>query len=70
MDFADTHLPHVQMILAENVFATLKKEGMSGNLLDVEDQLSQFSDNILIVLESESTFTELEPFPTRNSEKN
>ena len=69
MDFADTHLPHVQMILAENVFATLKKEGMSGNLLDVEDQLSQFSDNILIVLESESTFTELGAFSNKKLRK-
>ena len=50
------------MFLAEQVFPTLKKEGLHKNLLDIEDQLSQFSDNILIVLESESTFAELGAF--------
>ena len=69
MEFAHTNLPHVQMFLAEHVFDTLKKEGVTGNLLDVEDKLSLFSDNILIVLESESTFAELGAFANKTLRK-
>ena len=40
----------------------LKYEGHKGNILDVENLISDFSDYILIILESPSAFTELGAF--------
>lgn len=62
MEFADAHLPHTHFFLAEKMFRTLQEEGHKGNLLDVEQLISDFSDYILIVLESPSSFTELGAF--------
>ena len=62
IDFANKTLPHSQFFLAEKVFPILVKEGKRGNILDLEHKMSLFSDNIIIILESESTFAELGAF--------
>lgn len=62
MEFADANLPHTHFFLAEKMFRTLKQEGHRGNLLDVEQLVSAFSDYVLIVLESPSSFAELGAF--------
>lgn len=62
MEFAQTHLPHTRFFIAEKMFATLQEEGHKGNLLDVEQLISDFSDYVLIVLESPSSFAELGAF--------
>lgn len=65
MDFSEKHLPHTYFFLAERMFSTLKEEGHKENLLDVEHLISDFSDYVLIVLESPSSFTELGAFSHR-----
>jgi len=62
MEFSITHLPHTRFFLAEKMFSTLKEEGHKGNILDVENLISDFSDYILIILESPSAFAELGAF--------
>jgi hypothetical protein len=62
IEFSKARLPHTNFFLAEKIFSTLKKEGHKGNILDVENQISDFSDYILIILESPSTFAELGAF--------
>ena len=62
IEFSKEHLPHTHFFLAERMFSTLKDEGHKGNILDVENHISAFSDYILIVLESPSSFTELGAF--------
>lgn len=62
IEFSKAKLPHTHFFLAEKMFLTLKDEGHKGNILDVESQISDFSDYILIILESPSAFTELGAF--------
>ncbi len=62
IEFSKEYLPHTHFFLAEKIFSTLKDEGHKGNILDVENLISDFSDYILIVLESPSTFAELGAF--------
>lgn len=62
IEFSKSHLPHTHFFLAEKMFATLKDEGHKGNILDVEHLISDFSDYILIILESYSAFAELGAF--------
>lgn len=62
IDFSKKNLPHTHFFLAEKMFLTLKDEGHKGNILDVEHLISDFSDYILIILESPSSFTELGAF--------
>ena len=62
IEFSKKHLPHTHFFLAEKMFSTLKDEGHKGNILDVENLISDFSDYILIVLESPSAFAELGAF--------
>ena len=62
IDFARKQLPNTKVLLAEDMFKTLTTEGHKGNILDVEDLISKFSDFILIVLESPSAFAELGAF--------
>jgi hypothetical protein len=59
MAFSKEHLPNVQFFIAERIFSELKHEG---NILDIENDISEFADIVLIVLESESAFTELGAF--------
>ena len=58
------------MTLAEKVFSTLQKEDAKHNILDIENELSQFANKILIVLESPSTFTELGAFSHKKLRNN
>ncbi len=67
--FSKSHLPHTQFFLAEEVFNTLNKEGHTGNILDIEHKISDFADHILIVLESNSAFTELGAFCSESLRK-
>jgi hypothetical protein len=62
LEFSKIHLPHTHFFLAEKMFSTLQDEGHKGNVLDVEGLISDFSDYILIVLESPSAFAELGAF--------
>lgn len=62
LDFADKNLPHTRFFLAERMLDTLKKEGHSANLIDIESEICNFADNIIIVLESPSAFAELGAF--------
>lgn len=64
IDFADKNLPHAKFFLAESIFNVLKKEQDKSNLLDIENELSEFSDFVIIILESESAFCELGAFST------
>lgn len=62
MAFSKEHLPNVQFFLAERIFSELKHENYKRNILDIEDDISRLADVVLIVLESESAFTELGAF--------
>ncbi|WP_115717624.1 retron St85 family effector protein [Gallaecimonas mangrovi] len=62
IEFSKIHLPHTHFFLAEKMFSTLQDEGHKGNILDVESLISDFSDFILIILESPSAFAELGAF--------
>lgn len=62
IDFSEKHLPHTQFFIAEKVFSLLSGEGHKGNLLDVEHDISEFADQIILVLESNSTYAELGAF--------
>ena len=62
LSFAQHHLPKCKFFLAEKVFECLQEEGHRGNILDVENKISEFADTILIILESPSAFAELGAF--------
>lgn len=63
IDFSLHQIPHTKFFLAETIFNHL--DGYNSNLLDIEHDLSSFSDYIIIVLESESAFCELGAFAMR-----
>jgi hypothetical protein len=69
LEFAARHLPHSKVFLAEKVFLVLKGEGHTGNLLDIEQRISEFADDIIIVLESNSAFSELGAFSHKTLRK-
>lgn len=62
IEFAKHNLPNTEFLLAEKVFEALQAENKKENILEVEHTISEFSDYILIILESNSTFTELGAF--------
>lgn len=62
LDFSHKNLPHTKFFLAELIFDVLEAEGHSSNFLDIEGDLSKFSDFVIVVLESESSFCELGAF--------
>jgi hypothetical protein len=62
--FIEKNLPNIKVFIAEQVFEVIKKEGQKGNFLDIEDQISKFADEIIIVLESNGAFCELGAFST------
>lgn len=62
LNFSTRHLPHTKFFLAESIFTVLEAEGHKTNLLDIENDLSNFADFVIVVLESESTFCELGAF--------
>lgn len=58
--YANKHFEDFIFLLAENFFECL--EDKSENLLSIENKLADYSDCIIIILESESAFTELGAF--------
>ena len=64
LDFSSRNLPYAKFFLAESIFQVLEAEGNKSNLLDIENDLSEFSDFVVIILESESAFCELGAFAT------
>ncbi|HLP97703.1 MAG TPA: retron St85 family effector protein [Sideroxyarcus sp.] len=70
IEFAKTHLPHTQFFIAEKMFSILLEEGHKGNILDIENDISEFADHILIVLESNSSFAELGAFSHKKLRSN
>jgi hypothetical protein len=64
LDFSSKNLPHAKFFLAESIFQVLEAEGHRTNWLDIENDLSAFSDFVIVVLESESSFCELGAFAT------
>lgn len=62
LDFSSRSLPRSKFFLAEPIFEVLQAEGYKDNILDVENELFQFADYVIIVLESESAFCELGAF--------
>jgi len=62
LKFSTRHLPHTKFFLAESIFTVLEAEGHKTNLLDIENDLSNFADFVIVVLESESAFCELGAF--------
>ena len=61
MDYAKKHLKQFNFFIAEKFFEVFQN-AEDIDLLSIEDQLSKYSDCIIIVLESESAFTELGAF--------
>ena len=64
LEFSTHNLPYAKFFLAESIFKILEAEGHKANLLDIENDLSAFSDFVIVVLESESSFCELGAFAT------
>lgn len=62
IEFSKRNLPHTQFFLAEKMFKILVDEGSKKNILDIEHEISKFADHVVIILESESAFTELGAF--------
>lgn len=60
MEYADRHLKGFHFLLAEKYFSAM--EDKTHNLLTIENRLADYSDGIIIILESESTFAELGAF--------
>ena len=60
--FGKENLPHINFIIAEKFFHNMTAEGESKNILDAETMISNFSDTIVIVLESPGALTELGAF--------
>lgn len=69
IEFSKAHLEYTQFFLAEKVFSTLQSEKHTGNILDVEHLISDFSDYIVIILESPSSFSELGAFSSHELRK-
>ena len=65
-NYASRHLTNYQFIRAETVFKTFENTEQH-DILSIEDKIAQFSDCIIIILESESTFAELGAFAIKNS---
>ena len=66
MDYAKKHLKKYNFFIAEKFF-DLFQDGEGKDLLSLEDQLAEYSDCIIIVLESESAFAELGAFAIKDN---
>lgn len=64
--FVERNLPNIKVFIAEDVFKILAAEGHTGNFLDIEDEISKFADEIIIVLESNGAFCELGAFSVKD----
>jgi hypothetical protein len=65
MDYAKIHLKKYNFFIAEKFF-DLFQDGEGKDLLSLENQLAKYSDCIIIVLESESAFSELGAFAIKD----
>ena len=65
MDYAKIHLKKYNFFIAEKFF-DLFQDGEGKDLLSLEDQLAEYSDCIILVLESESAFAELGAFAIKD----
>lgn len=65
LKFVEANFPYIKVFIAEEIFKILKKEGHRGNIFDIEDEISKFADEIVIVLEGRSAFCELGAFATK-----
>ncbi|WP_158753302.1 retron St85 family effector protein [Dyella sp. S184] len=61
--------PEVRTIIAEDFMKFLENRTKKQNLYDIEQTISNFADVIVIVLESNSAFTELGAFATKDLRK-
>jgi hypothetical protein len=61
LDYVKRHEKSFRFFIAEKFFEHYKSS-TNLNLLDIEDSLAKYSDCIIIILESEGTFTELGAF--------
>ncbi|MEW6535551.1 MAG: retron St85 family effector protein [Candidatus Auribacterota bacterium] len=62
LEFSKRNLPHTTFFIAEDIFFVLQAQGNKKNFLDIEEEISNFADTIIIVLESPSAFAELGAF--------
>lgn len=60
IDYASKHIQDAHFLLAEDVIRVSARE--HGDMLSIEANLGKYSDCIVIILESESAFTELGAF--------
>jgi len=67
--FVELNKPKWKVVYAENVFNKLFEISKGSNSLDVEHALVNYSDNVLIILESESAFAELGAFAHKSIRK-
>jgi len=67
--FVEKTLPNIRIFIAEAVFDVLMKEGHKENVLDIEEELTKFADEIIILLESNSAFCELGAFSSKSLRK-
>ncbi len=64
LDYAEKHFQGFHFLLAEDLFSSINQSQKQPkqDLLTIEKRLSDYSDCILLILESESTFAELGAF--------
>lgn len=68
LKYAENHLPEYNFFMAEDFFDTYSGSGLDrSNLLSLEERMAQYSDCIILILESESTFAELGAFALSES---
>lgn len=65
MEYAKIHIKDCHFFMAEKFFEVFQNEHKK-DLLSIEDQLAQYCDCIVIILESESAFTELGAFSIKD----
>ncbi len=65
MEYAEKYFDFAHFFMAEDFFETLKEDD-TYDLLTLENELTKYSDCIIIVLKSESTFSELGAFAIRD----
>jgi len=61
-EFVEKHFPDMCVVITEDVYAELIKQGKAQNLYALETQISLASDYILIILEGFGSFCELGAF--------
>ncbi|MDC7124446.1 MAG: retron St85 family effector protein [Spirochaetales bacterium] len=65
INFIEKNISDTKCIVAEKVFDIFRVENNKDNILEIENEISIFTDYIIIILESPSAFTELGAFCTK-----